>query len=143
MISRSTRYALVASRFHEEIVDLLLEGALRVFKTHRIPRTRIDVVKVPGAFELPVTVLRLARTKHYRAIVAIGCILQGETPQFRFLSDAVFQGLILSSVLTGVPVTSGVVTARKYSHARARAMKKGLNRGEEAAQAALELTHAK
>ena len=137
------RYAVVASRFNEEIVDLLVEGALRVFKTHAISRRRIDVLKVPGAFELPVKVLHLAQTKRYRAIVAVGCILEGQTPQFQFLSESVYHGLITASLLTGVPVTSGVVTTRKYSHAKARAQKQGLNRGEEAARAALELTHEK
>jgi len=139
MRSPIARFCIVASRFNREITEALLKGSLEVFRAHRIPRSAVDLVWVPGAFELPVAALRMALSGRYRAIVAVGCILAGETPQFAYLSQAAYQGLSLAGVLSGIPVTSGVVTARRREHARARAKHKGLNRGREAAEAALEM----
>ena len=132
-------YGIVASRFNREITQALLHGALRSFQSHRIPRARIDLVWVPGAFELPVAALRMARSKRYQAIVAVGCILAGETPQFTFLAQAAYHGLVLAGILSGVPVTCGVITARRRAQARERAQESGLNRGFEAAEAAWEM----
>ena len=137
--SRSLRFGIVASRFNQEITERLVEGALRFFRERSLPRSRIDVVWVPGAFELPVMALTLARSGRYRAIVAVGCILQGETPHYRYLSEATLQGLMLAAVLTGIPVTSGVITAQGWDVALRRSQKRGLNRGREAAKCAWEL----
>ncbi len=136
---KSVRFGIVVSRFNQQITRRLLEGALKALRGHRIPKKKIDVVWVPGAFELPVAALRMARSKRYQAVVALGCVLAGETLQFAYLSEAVFQGLMLAGVLSGVPVTCGVVTARQWKHAVARARPSGLNRGGEAAEAAWEL----
>ncbi len=99
----------------------------------------MDVVKVPGAFELPHRALRMASTGRYRAIIAVGCILEGETAHHRYLSQAALSGLALAGVLSGVPVTCGVITARSWKLALARSQPKGLNRGREAAEAAWEM----
>jgi len=81
----------------------------------------------------------LAQSGRYRAVVAVGCILEGDTDQFQYLSQAVMQGLITASLMSGVPVTSGVITARNWKQALERSKGKRLHRGREAAQAALEL----
>lgn len=139
VIARPLRVGIVASRFNRQITERLVEGALRFFRESKLPRSRTDVVWVPGAFELPVAALTLARSGRYGAIVALGCILEGETPHYRYLSQATLQGLVMAAVLTGVPVTSGVITAQGWGLALRRARKRGLNRGHEAARCAWEL----
>lgn len=142
MRSQTPRFGLVASRFNREITQLLLQGALSALKKRHCPVRRIDLLWVPGAFELPVAALRMARSRRYQAVVAVGCIIEGETPHWKYLSQATLQGLALASVLSGVPVTCGVVTARRWEEARARAKEKGLNRGRDAAEAAWNLVRA-
>lgn len=116
-----------------------MQGALGFFRERGLPGSRVRVVWVPGAFELPVAALALARSGRYRAIIAVGCILQGETPHYRYLSQATLSGVMMAGVLTGVPVTCGVITARSWKAALDRSRPKGLNRGREAARAAWEL----
>ena len=140
---RSLQFALVVSRFNWEITDQLLRGAVAALRAHSVPLKKIRVVRVPGAFELPVAALRMARTKRYAAVVAVGCIMEGQTPQYAALSQGAHQGLMLAGVLTGVPVTCAVITARRWEHAVKRASTKGLNRGGEAAEAAWEMAHAR
>lgn len=133
------RYGIVVSRFNREITEALLQGALSAFHRRGVLPTQVDVLWVPGAFELPVAALKMAKSKRYQGIVALGCILAGETPQFEYLSHATYQGLALAGVTAGVPVTSGVITAKTWKQALERSRKKGLNRGAEAASAALEM----
>ena len=139
-MAASSRYGIVVSRFNREMTDALLKSALVAFQRHRVARSRVDLVWVPGAFELPVAALRMAKRGRCGAVVALGCILEGETPQFRYLSEATYLGLSLAGVMSGVPVTSGVITAKSWRHARERANPRGLNRGGEAAQAAWEMS---
>ncbi len=136
---KSPRYGIVVSRFNREITEALLQGALSAFRRGGVLPRQVDVLWVPGAFELPVAALKMAKSKRYQGIVALGCILAGETPQFTYLSHATYQGLALAGVTTGVPVTSGVITAKTFKQALARSQKRGLNRGAEAARAALEM----
>lgn len=134
------RYGIVASRFNQPITDRLVQSALELFKEKKIPRSQVDVVWVPGAFELPVAALKLAQSRRrYRAVIALGCILKGRTPQYQHLAQATLQGLVTASVLSGVPVTSGVIVAQNWKLALERSQKKRLNRGREAVQAAWEL----
>ena len=83
----------------------------------------------------------MARTHRYRAIVALGCILAGETPQFEYLANATYSGLAMAALLSGVPMTCGVITAKRWKHAQERARVNGLNRGGEAADVALEMAN--
>ena len=137
-----SRYRIVASRFNRPITEALVEGAVSAFRREGIPAKSIEVQWVPGAFEIPVAALRAAKSRRTRAVVALGCLLQGETPQFEYIAQAVYQGLALASVLTGVPVTCGVITARSWKQALARSKGTRLHRGREAALAALEMTRA-
>lgn len=113
---------------------------MAAFGSKGVAGSKIDLVWVPGAFELPAAASRLARSKRYQAVVALGCILAGETPQFQFLAQAVYQGLALAGVLSEVPIASGVIVARRWNHALERARKDRLDRGGEAAQAAWEMS---
>ncbi len=135
----SSRYGIVVSRFNREITESLLQGAVSAFRSRGIPKTSLEIRWVPGSFELPAAALRMGKSKKYKAVVALGCILAGQTPQFGYISQAVYQGLALASVLAGVPVTSGVITARQWKHAKERSRGVRLNRGREAALAALEM----
>lgn len=136
---KNGKFGIVVSRFNEELTISLLEGALSAFERHGIGRGRVDVVWVSGAFELPVAALRMAKSRKYRAVVALGCILAGETPQFEVLAHATYQGLAMAGVMTGVPVTCGVIIAKRWKQAQERAWVHRLNRGGEAAEAALEM----
>jgi 6,7-dimethyl-8-ribityllumazine synthase len=134
------KFAVVTSRFNEEITDRLTAGAVRSLTSHGVRTAAIDRVKVSGAFELPGQAMRLARSRKYRAIVAVGCILEGDTKHDDYLSQSTMTGLMMVSVLTGVPVTCGVITAKNWKQAEARSLPKGVNRGWEAAEAAWELS---
>jgi len=136
------KFGIVASRFNREISERLVEGARDFFLRRGAAVSAQEVVWVPGAFELPVAALRLARSGKVRAVVAVGCILEGETAHYRYLSEAALNGLIMAGVLSGVPVTCGVITARSWKAARDRSQKRGVNRGREAAEAAWEMTQA-
>lgn len=136
------RFGIVASRFHYPITERLVQAALEFLRTKKVSRRQVEVTWVPGAFELPVAALRLARrrgAKKCRAIIALGCILRGGTRNDRYLASATLTGLATASVLTGVPIASGVVTAQSWSIALARSLRRGTNRGREAAQAAWEM----
>lgn len=130
----------MASRFNSEITDRLVQGAREFFRGKKIAAGSLELVEVPGAFELPHQALRMASSGRYRAIVALGCILEGETSHHRYLSQAVMSGLITAGLLSGVPVTCGVITAQNWKLALARSQPKGVNRGKEAAEAAWELS---
>ena len=136
------RYAIVASRFNREITQRLVDGARAFFLRKGVRSSSLDVVWVPGAFELAGEVLRRARGGRYGGVVAVGCILQGETAHHRYLSAATLNGLMTAGLLTGVPVTCGVITAGSWKAALNRSQPRGLNRGREAAEAVWELTHA-
>lgn len=140
--NKPARFGIVASRFNREISERLVEGARDFFIRRGAVVSAREIVWVPGAFELPVAALRLARSGKVRAVVAVGCILEGETAHYRYLSEAALNGLIVAGVLSGVPVTCGVITARGWKTARDRSQKRGINRGREAAEAAWEMAQA-
>lgn len=144
MKHKTPRYGIVASRFNRRITEGLLQGALFFLKGKKIPSKQVDVRWVPGAFELPFAAYQMAHSRRYRFIVVVGCILEGETPQYRYLAQAVFQGLGVASVMGGVPITCGVVVARALKHALARSRAgSAMNRGREAVSTAWEITHAR
>jgi 6,7-dimethyl-8-ribityllumazine synthase len=137
------RYGIVASRFNEKITEGLLAGAISFLKAQGVSPKAIDVTWVPGAFELPVAALRMAKSRRYPFVVAVGCILAGQTPQYQYLAQAAFQGLSLVAVLIGIPIPCGVVVAKKWRHALERSRGRSLNRGWEAAKAGWEMVHAR
>ncbi len=128
------KIALVASRFNNFIVDRLLEGARARLMALNVPSEAITVVRVPGAFELPQTVKRLADSGAYDGIVPLGCIIRGETPHFDHLARAVSHGLMRVSLESPVPIVFGVLTVHSVEQAEAR-----LSKGAEVAESLIEL----
>jgi 6,7-dimethyl-8-ribityllumazine synthase len=134
------RVAVVASRFNDEIVSGLLEGALECLEKHGVPKGNAVIFRVPGAFEVPQMVAKIGGSGAFDAIVTLGALIRGETPHFEFISAQVTSGL--SSVATGIgiPVSFGVITCNTIEQARART-RKGSNKGWEAALAAIEMAN--
>ncbi|MBC5825455.1 MAG: 6,7-dimethyl-8-ribityllumazine synthase [Candidatus Eremiobacteraeota bacterium] len=151
MSLRRPRFAIVRARFNEPITKALLDGALRGFAAGRIPRRSIDIVEVPGAFELPVAAAWLAKSRKYGAIVCIGCIVRGETPHFEYVASASAHGINAVGRDTGIPVILGVLTTDTVEQAWSRAAASdaparqhtedaaGSNKGYEAARAAIDM----
>jgi 6,7-dimethyl-8-ribityllumazine synthase len=133
------RFAVVAARFNERIVKRLLSGALRALSSAGVPDHAIDVHWVPGSFELPQAAASLARTGRFQAIVCLGCVIKGETPHFDFVAGQAAAGIQRVALDTGVPATFGVITALTEEQAWARAGGEVGNRGQEAADAAVEM----
>lgn len=132
--SSKSRFALVVSEYNREYTDALMASALAVLKKHET-----KVVRVPGAYEIPLQVQRLARTKRYDAVIALGLIWQGRTTHAQEINRAVTDALMRIGLETDVPVLHEVLAIKTEAEARARCMGTKLNRGREAAEAALAL----
>jgi 6,7-dimethyl-8-ribityllumazine synthase len=130
---------IVVGRFNGEITSRLLDGAIAALEEAGVERDRIEVVPVPGAFELPLGAMALARTRQYSCIVAIGCVIRGETPHFDYVAGEAASGLQLAALETGIPVSFGVLTCDTREQAEARAGGAYGNKGAEAARSALEM----
>jgi 6,7-dimethyl-8-ribityllumazine synthase len=130
---------IVVARFNGEITSKLLDGAIAALEAAGVERERIDIVPVPGAFELPLGAMALARTRQYACIVAIGCVIRGQTPHFDFVAGEAASGLQLAALETGIPVSFGVLTCENREQAEARAGGPQGNKGSEAARSALEM----
>ena len=137
--ARGLRVGIVASRFNDFIVDRLLAAAVATLLEHGAEAKDLLTVRVPGAFEIPVTVQRLARSKRFDAILALGCVIRGETPHFDYVSSEAASGVQLAGLETGVPVSFGVLTCDTLAQAEARAGGPQGNKGVEAARSALEM----
>jgi 6,7-dimethyl-8-ribityllumazine synthase len=133
------RFAVVAARFNERISKRLLAGALRAMSSAGIPDEAVEVHWVPGSFELPQAAALLARTRRYAAVVCVGCVIKGETPHFDFVAGQAAAGIQQVALETGVPASFGVITALTEAQAWARSGGEVGNRGQEAAEAALEM----
>ncbi len=129
--------AIVASRYNGEITNKLLEAALEELDAAGVQREAITVMPVPGAFELPLAAMALAKTRRYSCVVALGCVVRGETPHFDFIASEAASGLQLAALETGVPVAFGVLTVDMVEQAEARVAK-----GAEAVRTALEMADA-
>jgi 6,7-dimethyl-8-ribityllumazine synthase len=134
-------FAVVASRFNSEIVDRLVAGAKEALKVAGCEERNVTIIRVPGAFEIPLTVLRAAKSRRYDAIVAIGCVIRGETPHFEYISREASHGITLASLETGTPVGFGVLTVDTDDQAMARSEPGSTNKGFEAATAAVEMAN--
>lgn len=131
--------AIVASRFNHFIVDRLVDGAVDAFVRHGGDASKITIVKVPGAWEIPVAVRRLATGKKVDAIVALGAVIRGSTPHFDYVAAEVSKGVAHVAMDTGVPVAFGVLTTDSIEQAVERAGTKAGNKGWEAAVSAIEM----
>jgi 6,7-dimethyl-8-ribityllumazine synthase len=136
--AKGLRFAVVASSFHEEIVDGLLHGALREFERRGADARGCEVLRVPGAFELVSAAAQACRMERYDAVVCLGAVVRGETPHFDCICRAVSHGLAALCARSKTPVTFGVLTTDTLAQARARSGEKD-NKGAEAASAAVEM----
>ena len=125
---------IVVSRFNGAVTGKLLEGALAELDSAGVPRDAITVMPVPGAFELPIAAMALAKTRRYACIVALGCVIRGDTPHFDFVAGEAASGLQLAALETGVPVAFGVLTLEQADQADDR-----LEKGAEAVRTGLEM----
>jgi 6,7-dimethyl-8-ribityllumazine synthase len=135
------KFAIVVSRFNSLITDRMVEGALDVLLRHNASDSDIDIIKVPGSFEIPFGVKKAAQSGKYDAIIAIGAIIRGETPHFGFLASEVTRALNWISLEFDVPVACGVITTETLEQAIERAGVKAGNRGGEAAFSAIEMAN--
>src|SRR5207248_2148470 len=129
--------AIVVSRFNGEITNRLLDSALNELEEAGVAQQSILVMPVPGAFELPIAAMALAKTRRYACVIALGCVIRGETPHFDFVASEAASGLQLAGIETGVPVSFGLLTCDTAEQAEAR-----VERGAWAARTALEMADA-
>lgn len=133
------RLAIVASRWNPRIVDTLVEGARQALADHGVSAEALDVVRVPGAWEIPLAAARLAAAGRHQAIVALGCVVRGDTRHYEHVADRCAEGLMRVALDYRLPVANGVLAVERHEDAEARAGGAHGNKGEEAALAVLEM----
>lgn len=133
------RFAIIASRWNPRITDTLVAGARRTFAEHGVAEDAVDVIRVPGAWELPVAAAALAKKGSHAAIVALGCVVRGDTRHYEQVADGCSDGLMRVAVDHGVPVANGVLAVDRFEDAEARAGGSHGNKGEECALVVLEM----
>lgn len=140
VVGQGQRFALIVSRFNEFITNKLLSGCIDALVRHDVNPDNIDVAWVPGAFEMPLTALRMAQ-KGYDAVICLGAVIRGATPHFEYVSAEVTKGIAQVGLQTGVPVVYGVITADTIEQAIERAGTKAGNKGVDAALTAIEMVN--
>ena len=133
------RFALVVSKYNDFVTDRLQAGAADTLRGSGVAESDITIVRVPGAFEIPIAAQHAAETGRFHAIVCLGCVIRGETPHFDYICSAVAHGITAAAAATGVPMAFGVLTTNSVEEALARAGDGPDNKGREAALAALEM----
>lgn len=137
----SQRFAIVVSRFNEFIAAKLLDGATDTLIRHGADAASITTVWVPGAFEIPLAAKKLADSGRYAAVLALGCVIRGQTPHFEYIANEVTKGVAQVSLATEVPIALGVITADTLEQAIDRAGGKHGNKGTDAARTAIEMAN--
>ena len=133
------RVAIVVSRFNDFVTERLLDGARQLLSEHAIDVADIEILRVPGAFEIPIAAQRIAETGRVRAVVCLGCLIKGATPHFDHIAAACAHGITAAAAATGVPMSFGVLMTNSVEEAVERAGDGDANKGREAAHAALEM----
>jgi 6,7-dimethyl-8-ribityllumazine synthase len=141
LLARDLRFALVAARFNDSIVENLVRGAVDALLRHGASEKQIELIRVPGAFDLPLIVRRAAASRRFDAVIALGAVIRGATPHFDIVAGQCAAGLARASEETGVPVAFGVLTTDTIEQAVERSGTKAGNKGVDAALAALELAN--
>lgn len=135
------RFALLASRFNSFIVEHLVQGAMDTLRRHGAADEAMEIIRVPGAFELPLAAQRLAATRRYQAVIALGAVIRGSTPHFEYIAGSCVRGLADVALQSRIPVVCGVLTVDTIEQAIERAGTKAGNKGAEAALSALEMVN--
>ena len=136
---KGLRFALVVSRFNSSVTDKLLEGALTAMRKCGVTEDDLEIVRVPGSFEIPLAAKKLAESGRFHGVVCLGAIIRGETPHWDYLAQAVAGAIARTTLESGVPLTLGVLTTESNELALARAVPGGTNRGYDAAITAIEM----
>jgi len=139
--AKTLRFAIVVGRFNSFVTDRLLAGALDALTRSGCPEENIEIVKVPGSWEMPVVARELAREKRCDAIIALGAVIRGDTPHFDYVAGETARGLAQVAADTGIPVGFGVLTTNTVEQAVDRAGLKGGNKGFDAAMTAIEMAN--
>ncbi|NOY66861.1 MAG: 6,7-dimethyl-8-ribityllumazine synthase [Gammaproteobacteria bacterium] len=139
MIVRGSRFAILVARFNSFVVESLLDGAIDTLKRHGAEDKDLKIIRVPGAFEMPLAAQRLAASKDYDAIIALGAVIRGGTPHFEYIAGECTKGLAQVSMEHNIPLANGVLTVNSIEQAIERAGTKAGNKGGEAALSAIEM----
>lgn len=137
--TKNKKYAIIMSRFNELITSKLLEGSIDCLIRHDVLEDNIDIYKVPGAFEIPLLSLKIAKTNKYNAIICLGSVIRGDTTHFEHVSNEVSKGIANASMKTEIPIIFGVLTTENIEQAIERAGTKAGNKGWDAALSAIEM----
>ena len=140
-VTDGARFAILASRWNARITDTLVAGARQCLAENGVADAAVDVVRLPGAWELPVAAQRLATGGRHQALIVLGCVIRGDTRHYEHVADLCAEGLMRVALDTGVPVLNGVLAVEKFEDAEARAGGSHGNKGEEAALAAREMVN--
>lgn len=141
LLAKDIKFAIIVSRFNDFISQKLLEGALDCLKRHEAQEENITVVKVPGAFEIPVAAEKLSESKKYDAIICVGAVIRGSTPHFDYVASEVSKGIANTSLKNKLPIAFGVLTTDTIEQAIERAGTKAGNKGWDAALTAIEMVN--
>jgi 6,7-dimethyl-8-ribityllumazine synthase len=141
LVARDLRFAIVAARFNDYIVDALVRGALDALKRHGTADKNVELIRVPGCYDMPLVARKAAASKRYDAIIALGCVIRGQTAHFDFVAGECASGLARVQHDLGIPVAFGVLTTETVEQAIDRAGAKAGNRGADAAATAIELVN--
>jgi 6,7-dimethyl-8-ribityllumazine synthase len=139
LLARDLRFAILAARFNDFVVDPLIRGALDALKRHGVADKQIDIVRVPGAFDIPIVARKLALAHRHEALIALGCVIRGQTPHFDYVAGECAGGIARVALESGVPIAFGVLTTDTAEQAVDRAGGKSGNKGADAALVALEM----
>ena len=141
LLARDLRFAFIAARFNDFVVEPLIRGALDALKRHGATEKQIEIVRVPGAFDIPIVARKLALSRRYDALIALGAVVRGQTPHFDYVAGECASGLARIALESGVPVAFGVLTTDTMEQAVDRAGGKAGNKGADAALAAIEMAN--
>ncbi len=139
LIARDYKFAVIVGRFNEFISGHLLSGALDCLKRHEADEDNIDIIWVPGSFEIPLAAQKAAVSKRYDAVICLGAVIRGATPHFDYVASEVSKGIAAVGLDTGIPVIFGVITSDTLEQAIERAGSKAGNKGWQAAASAIEM----
>jgi 6,7-dimethyl-8-ribityllumazine synthase len=141
LLARDLRFAFVAARFNDFVVEPLMRGALDALKRHGATEKQIEIVRVPGAFDIPLVARKLALSRRYDALIALGAVVRGQTPHFDYVAGECASGLARIALESGVPIAFGVLTTDTMEQAVDRAGGKAGNNGADAALVAIEMAN--
>jgi 6,7-dimethyl-8-ribityllumazine synthase len=141
LVIRDARFAIVASRFNDFIVDSLLKAAVHCLRQHGAVDADFEIMRVPGAFEMPLAVDKVAGSRRFDGVIALGAVIRGGTPHFDYVAGECVKGVAAASARHGVPVGFGILTVDSIEQAIERAGTKAGNKGEEATLAVIEMVN--